>query len=254
MPDLSVVIITNNEEANLRRCLDSVRFADEIVIVDSGSGDRTLEIATSFGARIYEHPWDGFGRSKQKAVSYATGNWILSLDADEVLSEILAEEIKGIMKSDSSRDGYYLNRRTNFLGRWIGHSGWYPDSVLRLFRKGKGRFDDAVIHEKVILDGPAGILKGELYHYSYTSLEQYIRKSNRYTTLGAEEVFSRGRKASLWDITARPFMTFIKHFLIKQGFRDGWEGFLISCFSAHAVAVKYAKLRYLWRCREKRVK
>jgi len=243
--DISVVVITKNEEQNIGRCLESVKWADEIILVDSQSTDRTREIAGEYGARIYSPEWRGYGSAKREGVKQARGKWILSVDADEVVSPELVEEIKGVMQNSANRSGFYIPRRTNFLGRWIRHSGWYPDLVLRLFLKAKGNFDEAVVHEKVILDGETGCLKGDLLHYSYPNLEQYLEKFNRYTTLGAEEAFRQGKRSRWWDIVVRPPVAFIKHYISRQGFRDGLEGFIISVMSSIAVLVKYAKLRHL---------
>jgi len=243
--DLSVVVITRNEEQNINRCLKSVNWADEIILVDSGSTDRTLEIAKEYGAKVYSLQWRGYGCAKQEGVRRASGKWVLSIDADEVVSPELAEEIKGIMHNSANCSGFYIPRKTNFLGRWIHHCGWYPDLVLRLFLKAKGNFDEAVVHEKVILAGEAGCLKNELLHYSYPSLEQYLEKFNRYTTLGAEDAFCRGKQSRWADIVIRPPVAFIKHYISRQGFRDGWEGFVISVMSSVAVLIKYAKLRQL---------
>jgi len=243
--DLSVVIITKNEERNIRRCLESVKWADEIIVVDSQSTDRTCEIAARYGARVLSSPWRGYGHAKREGVERAQGRWILAIDADEEVSSELARQIKQVVRRSDGYPGYYVPRRTNFLGRWIRHSGWYPDPVLRLFRKDKGNFDEAVIHEKVVLNGVAGRLTGELLHYSYPDLETYLRKFNRYTTIGAEEALRMGRRTHWYDIVVRPPVAFIKHFLSQQGFRDGMEGFLIAVMSAAAVLVKYAKLRHL---------
>ncbi len=243
--DLSVVVITKNEEHNIARCLESVSWADEIILIDSHSTDRTPEIARQYGAQVYAHPWRGFGYAKREGVKHAKYRWILSIDADEEVSPELAAEIKGILSNGTLYVGFYVPRRTNFLGRWIRHSGWYPDRVLRLFLKEKGNFDEAVVHEKARVDGETGQLSGELLHYSYPTLEHYLEKFNRYTTLGAEEAFRSGKGARWFDIVVRPPVAFIKHYISKQGFRDGLEGFVISAMSAVAVLVKYAKLRAL---------
>ncbi len=243
--ELSIVIITRNEEENIGRCLKSVSWADEVILVDSQSTDRTREIAGQLGAIIFSPPWRGFGHAKREAVKQARGKWILSIDADEVVSSELAREIKDVMRDASGLAGFYIPRRTNFLGRWIRHSGWYPDRVLRLFLKSQGDFDEATVHEKVILDGPVGNLTGELLHYSYPSLEHYFIKFNHYTTLGAEEAYRRGHLAGWPDIVLRPPVAFVKHYISRQGFRDGLEGFIISVMSSIAVLVKYAKLRHL---------
>jgi len=247
MPDLSVVIITRNEEANIGRCLQSVKMADEVIVVDSGSTDRTIEIARNMGAQTFSIPWAGYGQSKRKAVDRASGKWILSIDADEVISPELADEISRIISGESEFDGYFIKRKTNFLGKWIYHCGWYPDYLLRLFKKSKGNFNGNVVHEQVILDGRAGYLNGEILHYSYTSLEKYFEKSNYYTTLGAEELLRQGKKARLYHIAVKPLAAFIKHYFIKLGFLDGISGFIISCLSSAAVFAKYIKLRELAR-------
>lgn len=253
MTKLSVVLITKNEETNLPRALGSVTWADEIIVLDSHSTDRTAEIARQYGAKVCEIDWPGFGLAKQKAVELATGEWILSLDADEVVTPELANDIKDILSNNSSVNGYYLPRRTNFLGRWIYHSGWYPDYVLRLFRKSRGKFDDAVVHEKVEVEGPTAQLRSDLLHFSYPTLELYFEKFNRYTTLGAEEALRQGKRAGWADMTIRPWIAFVKHYVSKQGFRDGLEGFILSVLSATAVMVKYAKLRQMQRGQSKEI-
>lgn len=240
---LSVVIITKNEERNLARCLESVKFADEIILIDSNSTDRTVEIAKQFNAKVYPVEFCGYGPAKRKGTDIACGQWILSLDADEEVSDELASEIRELINGSASADGYYISRRTNFLGRWINHSGWYPDRVLRLFRKDKGNFNKATVHEEVILKGRSGKARGELRHFSYPDMETYLEKSNRYTTMGAQKAFGEGRQAGWYDLVVRPLAAFVKHYLTGQGFRDGKEGFIISVMSSIAVLVKYAKLR-----------
>jgi glycosyltransferase involved in cell wall biosynthesis len=243
--DLSVVIITKNEEQNIARCLESVKWADEIIVIDDHSTDRTREIAAQYGAQVYLLPWRGYGHAKREGVKRARGNWILSIDADEEVSSELADEIRHILSNGTPCAGFYLPRKTNFLGRWIYNSGWYPDPVLRLFQKKQGNFSEAAVHEKVLLNGNVGILKGDLRHYSDPNLEHYLEKFNRYTTLGAEAAYREGKKSRWFDIVVRPPVAFIKHYISKQGFRDGFEGFVISVMSAVAVFVKYAKLRQL---------
>jgi glycosyltransferase involved in cell wall biosynthesis len=242
---LSVVIITKNEEKNIRRCLDSVKWADEIVLIDSQSTDRTVEIAKDYGAIVFSPEWKGYGPAKQEGVNKATGEWILSIDADEEVTPELSKEIKETLSSEESYDGYLINRHTNFMGKWINHCGWYPDYLLRLFRKDKGNFNDAVIHEQVVLDGRTRELKAKILHYSYPNMETYLERFNRYTTMGAEAAFANGKKARNFDIVFRPFVSFIDHFITHQGFQDGLEGFIISVMSSVAVMVKYVKLRHL---------
>lgn len=239
---LSAVIIAKNEEANIRRCLESVKFADEIIVVDSNSTDRTAAIATEFGAKVFTRPWQGFGPAKQEGVNQARGLWILSIDADEIVPQELASEIKHKINSSNGCSAYYLNRKTMFLGRWILHCGWYPDHVLRLFQKSAGNFDNAIIHEKVETKGRTGHLNANLLHYSHPDLESYLSKFNRYTTLGAEEAYRQGKRAGWWNLFIRPPVSFLKHYIVNQGFRDGLEGLILSGLSAMAVLVKYAKL------------
>ncbi len=245
MPNLSAVVITRNEEANIRRCLLSLQIADEIIVVDSGSTDRTIEIAESLGAKVYLIEWKGYGPSKKEGVSKASGNWIISLDADEELSPELAKEISTEVLSETDISGYNIKRKTNFLGRWIYHCGWYPDYILRLFRKADGDFNESVVHEKVILNGRVGYLNGEILHYSYITIEQYFEKFATYTTLGAQQAYKSGKESRWYHIVFKPPVSFIKHYFIKLGFLDGLEGFIISAFSAMAVMVKYSKLRNL---------
>jgi len=250
MPNLSAVIITRNEKPNIERCLLSLKIADEIIVIDSGSTDRTVEIAEGLGAGVFYKKWEGYGPAKKEAVCKASGKWILSLDADEELSPQLAKEITDTVRSETDISGYYLKRKTNFLGRWIYHCGWYPDYVLRLFKKADGDFNDVSVHEKVVLNGQVGYLKGEILHYSYNSIKQYFEKSEVYTTLGAEKAYKENKKAGWYNIVFRPPVAFIKHYIIKLGFLDGMEGFIISVLSAMAVMVKYSKLREIIR-REK---
>jgi glycosyltransferase involved in cell wall biosynthesis len=247
MKKLSVVVITRNEEQNIRRCLASVSWADEIVVIDSGSDDRTVEMARELGARVFAFDWRGFGPAKREGVDKATGEWILSLDADEVVSAELAAEIKKVLSEDNDYSGYYMPRKANFLGRWIYHCGWYPDPVLRLFDKSRGNFNDVIVHEKVLVEGRVGRMKGEILHYSYPTLDSYFLKFNRYTTMGARAAFQAGKKAGWFDLLVKPPASFFKHYIVKQGFRDGWEGFLISILSSVSVLVKYAKLREMVR-------
>ncbi|MFZ5979480.1 MAG: glycosyltransferase family 2 protein [Candidatus Zixiibacteriota bacterium] len=243
MKKLSVVVITRNEEKNIRRCLEAVTWAEEIVLVDNESTDRTREIAAEFGARIFTVGWGGYGTAKRTGVEHAEGEWILSVDADEVVSEELAAEIKDAILAENDYCGYTIPRKTNFLGRWINHCGWYPDRLLRLFKKNQGNFNTAMIHEKVELDGRVGSLRHDLLHYSYPDLESYFIKFNRYTTLGAEAANADGKRAGWFDILFKPPVSFFKHYVIKRGFLDGWEGLLISFLSSTAVLIKYAKLR-----------
>lgn len=245
MLNLSAVIITRNEESNIKRCLKSLKIADEIIIIDSGSTDKTIEVAESMGAVVYSKEWEGYGPAKKEGVSKASGKWIISLDADEELSPKLANEISKIITQENKINGYFIKRKTNFLGKWIYHCGWYPDYILRLFKKADGDFNDSFVHEKVVINGQTGRLKNEILHYSYNTVEQYFEKFDNYTSIGAKQAYDNNKKAGWFKIAIKPPVAFIKHYLIKLGFLDGLEGFIISAFSAMAVMVKYTKLRQL---------
>jgi glycosyltransferase involved in cell wall biosynthesis len=259
---LSVVIITHNEEANLARTLQSVQplVADgkgEIIVVDSGSTDRTVEIAKSFGAKVFVEEWKGYAAQKNSAIDKAQGDWILSLDADESLTPASAQVIERILGPDSDAyegiSGCWLSRKNYFLGRWIKHGGFYPDKKLRLFRKGRGRFEDRVVHETVVVDGRTEhslemdfAMGGEiaLEHHSYPTLSDYIEHMNRYSSLGAEMVVAKANgkvRFSVINIVLRPLATFIYNYFFRLGFLDGCEGLLLHLYHAVYVSWKYAK-------------
>ena len=247
MKKLSVVIIARNEETSLPRCLEAVRWADEIIMGDSGSADRTVEVARMHGVKAFSYEWRGFGPAKQGAVDRAEGEWILSIDADEEVTPELAAEIRVALERNDHTVGYYLPRRTEFLGRWMLHGGWYPDYVLRLFRKDRGAFTSAMVHETVRVDGPTAYLKNDLLHHSYPTLDRYFDKFNRYTTLAANEAFAGGQHVSLAELLVNPIAKFIKQYILKGGFLDGARGLLLAILSSGYVSIKYAKLRDLWR-------
>lgn len=239
---LSVVIITFNEEGEIGACLESVAWADEIVVVDSGSADRTAEIAKRFTGRVIHHPWEGYARQKNWAVAQATHEWVLSLDADERVPPALKEEIREALGSSSGCAGYLIPRKNFFLGRWIRHGGWYPDRVLRLFRRKEGRFVDRRVHESVSVDGRVGLLQTPLEHYTYRSMEAYFQRMDRYATLAAEEMFDKGKRTGWADLIVRPSATFLKMYLLRGGFLDGRDGFLLARLYSIYTFSKYAKL------------
>ncbi len=241
MAKLSVIIITNNEEKNLVRALESVKFADEFVVCDSGSTDSTLEIARRYNCKVVHSEFRGFGAAKQSALDNATGDWVLSIDADEELSEPLKSEIKAVLQQ-SDRDGYYLNRKSKFLGKWIAHSGWYPDWILRLFRREKGKFDRQLVHEGVQVEGKVGRLQGHLLHYTDPDISHYLAKMDRYTSLSAEILASEGRRFHVSDVLFKPIAIFIKMCFLKLGFLDGVHGLILASLSSFHVLCKYAKL------------
>jgi glycosyltransferase involved in cell wall biosynthesis len=239
---LSVVIITFNEEANLARTLASVAWANEIVIVDSGSIDRTREIAESFHARFFVEPWRGFAAQKNFAFSKATGDWILSLDADEEIEPALADEIKSALGANLSVAGFWIPRKNFFLGRWMKHGGFYPDWKLRLLRSGRGQFEDRPVHEDIRIAGASARLHYHLLHHAYPTLESYLEHMNRYSTLGAEMASTKGpRGFSFIDIVVRPKLTFFYNYILRAGFLDGREGLLLHLYHAGYVSWKYAK-------------
>lgn len=248
MIQLSVVVITLNEERNIGRCLQSVSgIADDIVVVDSGSTDKTEEICLNQGARFIPHPWLGFAETKNFANSQAKFPFILSLDADEALSEELKASILMLREGQSENSTYKMNRLTNYCGKWIKHCGWYPDSKIRLFNRGNARWTGMVIHEKLTTDPGIDVkqLKGDILHYSYYSIAGHITQANLFTDLTAEEAFSKGKNANLAQILCKPPVKFIRDYFFKLGFLDGYYGFIICRISAQATFYKYIKLRQL---------
>ena len=249
MKQLSVVIITLNEEKNIARCLKSVEeIADEIVIVDSDSTDKTPEICKSFGVRFIKHPFEGYVKQKNYAVSQAKYDHVLSLDADEALSEKLLTSIK-LAKENFVADGYTMNRMTNYAGKWIKHSGWYPDTKLRLFDRRKGEWTGLIIHEKFELfkKGQIKHLNGDLLHFSFYSIDEHRKQSDKFTALGAKADYEKGKKAPVYKIWGSPIVKFLKDYIFNLGFLDGREGFVICWISAGASYTKYQKLKKLYK-------
>jgi glycosyltransferase involved in cell wall biosynthesis len=249
---LSVAIITKNEEANLARTLASVQFADEIIILDSASTDRTVEIARSFNAQVFDEAWQGFSVSKNSAIAKCTGTWILSLDADEELSPKLQAQIKNLLPSNPPTDAYYLRRRNLFLGRWIKHGGFYPDPKLRLFRRAAAnfttppQFENRPVHETIAFDGKAATLDYDLIHHAYPTLETYIEHMDRYSTLGCTLLVSAGKVSRSWpaficNVFLIPQLTFVWNYIFRLGFLDGREGLLLHLYHATYTSWKYAK-------------
>lgn len=241
MAKLSVIIITCNEESNLRRCLESVKFADEIIVNDSGSGDKTLDIAREFDCRTISTKFAGFGAAKQLALEQATGEWVLSIDADEEVDEVLRQAIIAAVDK-GGEDGWLLNRKSQFLGRWITHSGWYPDYILRLFRRDKARFTASPVHEEVEIDGQVGTLPGHIMHYTDPSIAHYLKKLDRYTALSAKMLLEAGKSFHWHYLIVKPFAIWVKMYILKRGFLDGLPGFILASLSSFHVFCKYAKL------------
>jgi len=240
---ISATIITLNEQGNIARAIESLRCADEVIVVDSGSQDRTMEIASKLRARVVESEWMGYAAQKNFAAEQASHDWILSIDADEALSEALEAEIWQIKKSGPQFDAYTVPRLAQYLGRWILHSGWYPDRKVRLYHRAKARWVGEYVHESVQVDGVTGHLESNLLHYTCNSLSEHLRMMDRYTTLAAEELVAQRRRIGWTDLVIDPFWTFFRTYVVKAGFLDGWEGVAIAYMAAFYNFVKYAKAR-----------
>ncbi|ARQ03036.1 glycosyltransferase family 2 protein [Pseudorhodoplanes sinuspersici] len=241
MPRLSAIVITKNEARNIEACLESVAFCDERIVVDGGSNDNTAALADAKGARVtVAEEWRGFGPQKNLALSLATGDWVLSLDADERVSERLADEIKRAVAAGGA-DGYEMPRLSTFCGKPMRHSGWYPDYVLRLFRRGHARFSDDLVHERVICDGAVRRLSEPLTHHPVERLEDSLSRMDRYSTARAEMIVSSGRRVSFFTGILRGWWTFIQTYFIRLGFLDGREGFLLAVANAEGTYYRYMK-------------
>jgi glycosyltransferase involved in cell wall biosynthesis len=240
---ISAVIITKNEEAMLPECLRSLGWVDEIVVVDSGSTDRTVEIAAQHGARVSRFDdWPGFGPQKNRALELATGDWVFSIDADERVSRELAAEIRAVAGGAGGHSAYAVPRLSSYCGRYMRHSGWWPDYVTRLFRRGSARFSDDLVHERLIVDGTVGKLAGTLVHEPFRSLEEVLEKVNRYSTLSAAQMAAAGRRGSIAGAVLHGIGAFVRTYFLKAGFLDGREGFLLAVSNAEGAYYKYVKL------------
>ena len=239
---LSVVLVTRNEEERLRACLESVAWADEIVVVDAESEDKTATIAREFTDRVVVRPWPGYAIQKNYAIDLATGDWALSLDADEVVSAELAAEIGDVLAADGPADGYAVPRRNIFWGRWVRHGGLYPDHQVRLFRRTRGRFNAFAVHESVTVQGRVERLVGHVEHRSYRDLSDFLARADRYATLAAEEAVARGRRVGIADFVLRPLGRLLGMYVMRRGFLDGWRGFLLASLYAYYVLIRTAKI------------
>jgi glycosyltransferase involved in cell wall biosynthesis len=248
---LSVALITRNEEANLARTLASVQFANEVIVLDTGSTDRTIEIARAANATVYEEEWQGFAASKNSAIAKCVGTWVLSLDADEELSPELQTQIQTLLPFNPPADAYYLRRRNLFLGRWIKRGGFYPDPKLRLFRRTTAsfttlQFKDRPVHETIAFDGRADTLDFDLIHHAYPTLETYIEHMDRYSSLGSGLLVNAGKTSHSWPafvcrVFLIPQLAFVWNYLFRLGFLDGREGLLLHLYHATYTSWKYAK-------------
>ena len=253
MPLLSAIVITRNEAGNIGDCLDSLAFCDERIVVDCGSTDATVDIARNRGARVESHEWRGFGPQKNYALSLACGEWVLSLDADERVTPELAAAIKAVLAKPSA-DGYEFPRHSTFCGRPMRHSGWYPDYVLRLFRRGKARFDDVIVHERVICTGSVKRLRVPLLHDPVHRLEDAISRMDRYSTASAEALVARGRRVTFFTGIGHGLFSFFRAYILHAGFLDGAEGFLLAVANAEGSYYRYMKLWLATRARKSAAK
>ena len=245
---LSVTVITHNEEARLRACLESVAWADELVVVDAESTDKTAQIAREFTDRVWVRPWPGFAAQKNFALEQTTGAWVLSLDADEQVTPELRAAVERILagadpagQGAALAEGYSVPRRNVFWGAWVRHGGLYPDWQLRLFRRGRGRFVGDAVHESVQVEGAVARLAAPLLHHSYRDLEDFVRRTNRYSSLAAADWLRQGRRAGVVDLIFRPLARFVSMYIMRLGFLDGWRGFVLAVLYANYVFLRMAK-------------
>lgn len=239
--DISAVVLTFNEEHNIERCLQSLDFCREIIVVDSGSSDSTPDLARKYTDRVFYHEMKGHGPQLNWGIGKCRYDWILSLDADETISPELRSQIANLNPGDEVA-GYWFNRITNYLGRWIRHSGWYPQYILRLFNKNFGKCNDAAIHKSIIVQGNTEKLSGDILHYSYRNLSHHLVKIDEYTSKMAEEKFNSGCRFNLFKAIFAPSAEFLKKYIMKRGFLDGFAGFAVAMTSANYTFLKQAKL------------
>lgn len=240
---ITATIITLNEERNIARAIESLRCCNEILVVDSGSADRTVELAEKHGARVVESPWPGYAEQKNYAAEKASNDWILSIDADEVVSEALDAEIWQLKRNGATYDAYTMPRLAQYLGRWILHSGWYPDRKIRLYDRRKAKWTGKFVHESLQVSGRIGHLESNLLHFTCDSLSEHLKTMDRYTTLAAEELVSQKAKVRLRHMIFDPAWTFTRTYFLQRGFLDGLEGLTIAYMAALYTFLKYAKAR-----------
>ena len=238
-PAISAIVITKDEEKNIARCLSSISWVDEIIVVDSESTDKTVELARKFTPHVFTKPWEGYSRQKNFALEKAKGEWILSIDSDEVVEEKLKEEILKTISCSQPYHGFSIPRK-NFVGkRWIRFGGWYPDYTLRLFKKGEGRFEKRHVHEEVKISGEKGYLNTPLLHYTYRDLQDYVQRQLHYACLASREMQEKGKKAFLHGLFFHPIYNFIKCYFLRLGFLDGYLGLMLAIHSSGYVFRKY---------------
>jgi glycosyltransferase involved in cell wall biosynthesis len=242
---LSVIIIARNESGRIGRMLDSIHFADEVIVVDGGSTDETASIASERGAQVYAYSdWNGFGLQRNRSLAHATGDWVLALDCDEWISDELREELIRAIRAPSA-DAYRIPRASFICGRRVRHSGWWPDYVTRLFRRGTATFSDDIVHERLLHQGPLGTLKSPLMHETHRTIDEALAKMNRYSSEGALIVRERGRRGGVVVGLVRGIWMFVRTYVLRRGFLDGREGIVVSVLNAEATFWRYVKVGYL---------
>ena len=244
---IAVIIITKNEEASIARCLRSVSWADEVIVLDSGSSDDTVNICRKYTQHVYETDWPGFGPQKNRALAHATGDWVLSIDADEWVTPELHKEILRIVAAGGDQAAFRVPRLSSFCGREMRHSGWWPDYVIRLFRRDRARFSDDIVHERVIVDGSVGTLDNPLRHETFINLDDLLEKMNSYSTLSARQLHADGKRGSLTRAVVKSLWAFFRTYVLRRGFLDGREGFMLAIATAEGTYYRYAKCLLLQR-------
>ncbi|CAG1020314.1 (heptosyl)LPS beta-1,4-glucosyltransferase [Patescibacteria group bacterium] len=238
---VSVIIITKNETSHIQACLESVSWADEIIVLDSGSTDNTVELCRTYTDKVYITDWQGFGIQKQRALNYASSDWVLSIDADETVTEELKAEIINAMQT-TEYNGFEIPRLSNYCGRAMKHGGWFPDYVLRLFKREQGSFTDTVVHERIVVSGKIGRLKNPFLHNAFVNFEEVLHKVNHYSSLGADLLQQKNAKASIPKALFKGFWTFFRTYFLKAAFLDGWHGLLLAISNAEGAYYRYVKL------------
>ena len=246
--ELSAIIITRNEEARIRECLASVSFAAEVIVVDNASTDATPDIARAAGAQVHHAPdWPGFGPQKNRALALATRPWVLAIDADERVTPQLRDEILAVIAAAGGPDAWDMPRRSSYCGQYMAYSGWYPDRVTRLFRRGTAKFSDDVVHERLLTTGVIGHLRGDLLHETFEDLSSVLQKLDRYSTAGAERMRQQGKRSSLGKAVAHALWAFVRTYVLQRGFLDGRMGFVLAVSNAEGTYYRYLKLWLLQR-------
>ncbi len=243
MPLLSVIVITRNEAHNIVDCLASLTFAHECIVLDSGSTDQTVALARDAGAAVHTtDDWPGFGPQKNRALDLAVGDWVLSIDADERVTPLLRDEILSVLDGQPTQSAWSIPRSSNYCGQFMRHGGWYPDRVVRLFRKGTARFSDDLVHEKLLTSGPTGQLQADLLHHSFADLDSVLDKVNRYSSAGAQTLLQRGKTGSLGKALSHGLWAFVRTYFLKLGFLDGRMGLVLAISNAEGTYYRYLKL------------